>query len=250
MPANAEGAVIETAQCSWCRRWKPVSRGVLDRHRNLAGGWCRGSGRPGLVAGPPKSPPVALVHPKPGAPIERNEVTRLLYRLGARSGTPPWSDVLRRDPCCYCGVRVQHMTLDHIVPRASGASGRRPTADNATPACPSCNQEKGSQSLLAFLVTRPEARAAAQHRVVEPLAIVMALRMLGGRGRAREVGRLVGAPAYSVGMALARLGSHGVVVRTGRFTWALPGFEDVALASRPKIPLDFRLTAATDRSGP
>jgi hypothetical protein len=59
----------------------------------------------------------------------------------------PFRDVLRRDPCAYCGAPIGG-TLDHIEARATG--GRDELA-NLTGSCANCNTRKGMRSLLAFL---------------------------------------------------------------------------------------------------
>lgn len=58
-------------------------------------------------------------------------------------------DWLRDDPCVFCYATAA--TVDHIVPLADGGASRW---DNYAPACISCNNAKGSSSLLSFLVAR------------------------------------------------------------------------------------------------
>jgi 5-methylcytosine-specific restriction endonuclease McrA len=41
--------------------------------------------------------------------------------------------------CVYCGRKLQHLTMDHIVPLSKGGSH---TASNVVPACHSCNSRK------------------------------------------------------------------------------------------------------------
>ena len=56
-------------------------------------------------------------------------------------------DILRADPCCYCGISGGH--IDHIVPLSKAG----PNAwDNLTSACKSCNSRKRDKSLLMFLL--------------------------------------------------------------------------------------------------
>jgi hypothetical protein len=60
-----------------------------------------------------------------------------------------YAEILRRDPCAYCGGQMQ--VLDHIEP----LSGVGPHAwDNLTPACGSCNARKSAKPLLGFLAER------------------------------------------------------------------------------------------------
>lgn len=58
-------------------------------------------------------------------------------------------DVVRRDPCAYCGRAGG--TLDHIQPKSKG---HKLHWENTTSACYACNVEKGSQSLVGYLVLR------------------------------------------------------------------------------------------------
>lgn len=86
----------------------------------------------------------------------------LPYEPPAHLGTPrtAYERVLRRDPCAYCAVRphssraAKRSTIDHVEPRSMGGPN---TIDNLAGACPACNAEKGSRSLLLFLLWRTEA---------------------------------------------------------------------------------------------
>lgn len=71
-----------------------------------------------------------------------------------------WYQVLRRDPCPYCGVRMTwcrydrrqkgtDASRDHIVPRSLGGTT---TYDNIAMVCCSCNSHKSNYKLLQFLV--------------------------------------------------------------------------------------------------
>lgn len=74
-------------------------------------------------------------------------VVRLLCKLGLRPLHIRFSreNVYLRDGhrCQYCGVRCgpRELTLDHVVPRASGG---KTTWRNVVTACASCNRRKGS----------------------------------------------------------------------------------------------------------
>lgn len=59
----------------------------------------------------------------------------------------PFMDVLRRDPCAYCGKRGG--SLDHITPRALGGSD---DWDNLTSACGRCNGRKSDGTVLDVLL--------------------------------------------------------------------------------------------------
>lgn len=62
--------------------------------------------------------------------------------------------------CAYCNtvLRDAEVTIDHVIPRASGGShlGR----DNLVTACAPCNRRKGHQKLLVFLQRDAEQRRA------------------------------------------------------------------------------------------
>jgi 5-methylcytosine-specific restriction endonuclease McrA len=64
---------------------------------------------------------------------------RLRVRLTKR-------EILRRDDytCQYCGQRVPHLTIDHVIPRRLGG---KHSWDNLVAACPSCNHRKGGRTL-------------------------------------------------------------------------------------------------------
>ena len=47
-----------------------------------------------------------------------------------------------RSRCVYCGTR-EHLTIDHVVPRAKGG---RDTWDNLVTACQKCNSKKGNMT--------------------------------------------------------------------------------------------------------
>jgi 5-methylcytosine-specific restriction endonuclease McrA len=55
-------------------------------------------------------------------------------------------EILRRDDftCQYCGQRVQHLTIDHIIPRRLGGEH---SWTNLVAACPGCNHRKGGRTL-------------------------------------------------------------------------------------------------------
>lgn len=63
-------------------------------------------------------------------------------------------EVLRRDPCCYCGSTADEIVIDHIEPVCRGGDG---SADNLTGACRRCNAAKSGTTLIEFLWgRRPE----------------------------------------------------------------------------------------------
>lgn len=194
-------------------------------HRNLAGGSRRGSGRLSESIGHTLT---SAPHPFDDDQLRgcHNRVTLALLRLGARISLPAWSQVLRRDPCAYCGAKPgrsgmvldrrhgrSKMTLDHIVPRSAGATGWHPSVENGTAACPSCNQRKGSASLLEFLASGGMRPSLAPTR---PKTVLESMAEIGGLAHAREIANLMGVEPYQVGMELSALRGRGVVERIGR----------------------------------
>ncbi len=79
---------------------------------------------------------------------ERPSVIRLIYII--RRPRPRVRlckrEILRRDGyrCQYCGREMNHLTLDHIVPRYRGGAH---TWENLVAACPQCNRRKGGRTL-------------------------------------------------------------------------------------------------------
>ena len=58
-----------------------------------------------------------------------------------------WRNILRQDPCAYCGGVGG--TIDHITPRALG--GAKDSIRNWTGACLQCNLKRGPRGLIYFL---------------------------------------------------------------------------------------------------
>lgn len=58
-------------------------------------------------------------------------------------------EILRSDPCSYCGGPCEH--IDHIVPVNSGGGLE---IENVTAACGLCNVRKAATPLLLFLQSR------------------------------------------------------------------------------------------------
>jgi HNH endonuclease len=72
---------------------------------------------------------------------------RNIEKLLSLSDSESWRDVLRRDPCAYCGA-LQGGTIDHITALSVGGPNQ---TENLAGACATCNTRKSKQSLLAFL---------------------------------------------------------------------------------------------------
>ena len=58
-----------------------------------------------------------------------------------------------RHRCFYCGQRGKQLTLDHIIPKSRGGTGR---VANLTAACKKCNDRKDSRLPEEFLKNRPD----------------------------------------------------------------------------------------------
>ena len=80
---------------------------------------------------------------------------RIRARLysGLRSGSMKISSLYRderlklmENRCCYCGGG-EHLSLDHLVPRAKGGEDR---GDNLVYACRSCNSSKSDTDFLVW----------------------------------------------------------------------------------------------------
>lgn len=74
---------------------------------------------------------------------------RVKLRKIAGTAGVEYVKILRGDPCCYCGAPMEH--IDHIIPVTK--NGERHWS-NLTAACRLCNQSKGTQDLLSFLLKR------------------------------------------------------------------------------------------------
>lgn len=89
----------------------------------------------------------------------------VLHRMGVRGARDEkWKEILKRDPCSYCGLRKPDMTVDHIEAKSRGH--KTAGAKNGAPACFSCNQSKADDSLLTMLAGRlPRPRVRGGFRV-------------------------------------------------------------------------------------
>lgn len=76
-------------------------------------------------------------------------------------------EILRRDDftCQYCGRKMRHLTIDHVIPRHKGGPH---TWQNLVAACMQCNRRKGGKSPAeAFMHLRRqpfEPKATANYR--------------------------------------------------------------------------------------
>lgn len=77
-----------------------------------------------------------------------------------------YREVLRADPCVFCNRKGG--TLEHIHPRARRGSNSWP---NLASACHTCNREKGSDSLLGFLMRRARLAPRPKHPPFQTLNV-------------------------------------------------------------------------------
>lgn len=68
---------------------------------------------------------------------------------------PKWKEILRLDPCCYCGRRFGG-TIEHVQPRLRGEASS--ILLNGAGACSNCNHDKGDTPLLVWLATSGKLR--------------------------------------------------------------------------------------------
>ena len=83
----------------------------------------------------------------PGKVLEWNH-SRRARKIGTMAEPIPawWLEVLRRDPCSYCGGNGGE--IDHVVPLKNGGTH---TIGNLVGACRPCNARKRIRSALAFI---------------------------------------------------------------------------------------------------
>ncbi len=67
--------------------------------------------------------------------------------MGVRQ-SKSYKELLRAHGCAYCGEGVGEITIDHKTAKASGGTDSR---GNLVPACRTCNQMKGSMTVIEFL---------------------------------------------------------------------------------------------------
>jgi 5-methylcytosine-specific restriction endonuclease McrA len=83
----------------------------------------------------------------PAAALQRSR-RAYLRRHGGVSGFE-YSELIRKDPCSYCGGLTE--SVDHIHPVSLGGNS---DWDNLTAACQACNSGKRERSLLGYLLHR------------------------------------------------------------------------------------------------
>ena len=135
-----------TADCRVCRRSRDLARIELEpEQRNK---WAR-ENRERYLAYARDYNQRTKAQQRPG---------KLRYeqrkRLGFSHDAFAYAQILRGDPCSYCGVRPAE--IDHIEPIGIGP---RDDPMNLTAACHSCNSGKRQKPLLAWLIKRKEPNA-------------------------------------------------------------------------------------------
>ena len=149
-----------------------------------------------------------------------------------------WNDVLRADPCSYCGRPSE--SVDHVVPKSQGG-GR---IHNLAGSCRACNGIKATMSLLQFLVNggpslatdedaqkardgepylrlyrRAWMRSDCVLRVLERSPSAAGPRMPGVKHS--TLCMATGLDGHAVSGQLGRLRTAGTAVRTARKRWRL-----------------------------
>lgn len=93
-----------------------------------------------------------------------------------------YRDVLRRDPCVWCGRLSARGTIEHVIPVAKGG---RNHAGNVVGACVECNTRRGCRTILEFLspaVPPPSVAPLRQGRLTWRLEEQNAIAKAEGRG--------------------------------------------------------------------
>lgn len=80
----------------------------------------------------------------PTAVLNRNHERRV--KTASNFETLTYMQILRGDPCAYCGEPHEH--IDHIHPLSRGGKHHW---TNLTSSCQHCNQSKNASTLLQFL---------------------------------------------------------------------------------------------------
>lgn len=119
---------------------------------------------------------VAWQEPDAGHPLGHGMPTGEPLREDGESHLEAWKDMLRGDPCAFCGTRMlpcpwtpTGASVDHIIP---GGSRRRYVQrwSNLTGACQSCNRSKASKPLLLWMRQRSRQHNGGQNAAALPLS--------------------------------------------------------------------------------
>lgn len=91
-------------------------------------------------------------------PRRRLTLAAFLVRCHGRGSAQqqlPWNDIVRRDPCSYCGS-YNDPTVEHVVPIGGTQRQRlgtwRGPWTNKVGACRPCNSRRGRTPLMLFLI--------------------------------------------------------------------------------------------------
>lgn len=82
----------------------------------------------------------------PVLPVEKIPIGLLEYRPGTAAGRRIREYLIKRQEgkCAYCGREGQRLSVDHIVPRAKGGSGK---IGNLAIVCVDCNSRKADNEI-------------------------------------------------------------------------------------------------------
>lgn len=88
---------------------------------------------------------------RPCAPDLESPVDRVARMAKRRPSEQRWVDVIRCDPCSWCGGRGG--TVEHVTPRSRGGP-KEHRAHNSAGACSRCNNERANVTVLEYLLRR------------------------------------------------------------------------------------------------
>lgn len=138
---SAATAAVECA-VGWCDR--PSSRR----------GWCPTHYQRFMKYGSPEAGPAYRRRRGTGYPPEWYKEQRRRKIGWPSKDTLAYVEIIRADPCVYCGAPCEH--VDHI--RAVGRGGAGDWR-NLAPACASCNLSKLTRDVLEFMLERLDGAA-------------------------------------------------------------------------------------------
>ena len=87
----------------------------------------------------------------PGNPLGKGFPLGHTLREDGQSHRAAWCGVLRPDTCSYCTAAGPAGTVDHVTPRFKQGKTH---PENLTGACQPCNESKGADRLLHWMLRR------------------------------------------------------------------------------------------------
>ena len=100
--------------------------------------------------------------------LENPEIEGAQYQQGTLAGYEVREYLLEKwgRACAYCDAKNVPLQVEHIQAKARGGSGR---ISNLALACQCCNQKKGAQTIVDFLIKQPERLKRIQAQAKRPL---------------------------------------------------------------------------------